>query len=68
VGEHLRHLRQAQLRVGGEACLQAEERGDDQKPATIPLERDMPRSVAERASRGAAIVRPVACIFMTCHP
>src|SRR5262249_53174238 len=28
VGEHLRHLRQAQLRVGGEAYLQAEERGD----------------------------------------
>ena len=29
VGERLRHLRQAQLRVGGEAYLQAEERGDD---------------------------------------
>src|SRR5258708_2216141 len=29
VGERLRHLRQAQLRVGGEAHLQAEERGDD---------------------------------------
>jgi hypothetical protein len=28
VGKHLRHLRQAQLRVGGEAYLQAEERGD----------------------------------------
>ena len=27
--EHLRHLRQAQLRVGGEAHLQAEERGGD---------------------------------------
>jgi hypothetical protein len=31
VGERLRHLRQAQLRVGGEAHLQAEERGDDPK-------------------------------------
>src|SRR6059036_2157862 len=31
VGERLRHLRQAQLRVGGEAYLQAEERGDDPK-------------------------------------
>src|SRR5215467_8976480 len=29
VGERLRHLRQAQLRVGGEAHLQAEERCDD---------------------------------------
>ena len=29
VGERLRHLRQAQLRVGGEAYLQAEKRGDD---------------------------------------
>src|SRR5260370_840841 len=29
VGERLRHLRQAQFRVGGEAHLQAEERGDD---------------------------------------
>src|SRR2546427_9397638 len=29
VAERLRHLRQAQLRVGGEAHLQAEERGDD---------------------------------------
>src|SRR5215471_4899622 len=29
VRERLRHLRQAQLRVGGEAYLQAEERGDD---------------------------------------
>jgi hypothetical protein len=29
VGERLRHLRQAQLRVGGEAHLQAEWRGDD---------------------------------------
>src|SRR5213594_325871 len=38
VGERLRHLRQAQLRVGGEAYLQAEERGDAiQKPMTIPF-------------------------------
>src|SRR5262249_10398990 len=29
VFERLRHLRQAQLRVGGEAHLQAEKRGDD---------------------------------------
>src|SRR4030095_15682472 len=29
VGERLRHLRQTQLRVGGEAHLHAEERGDD---------------------------------------
>jgi hypothetical protein len=29
VGERLRHLRQAQLRLGGEAHLQAEERRDD---------------------------------------
>jgi hypothetical protein len=29
MAEHLRHLRQAQLRVRGEAHLQAEERGDD---------------------------------------
>ena len=29
MGERLGHLRQAQLRVGGEAHLQAEERGDD---------------------------------------
>src|SRR5262249_30382651 len=28
VGERLRHLRQAQLRVGGKAYLQTEERGD----------------------------------------
>src|SRR5262245_4221249 len=29
VGEHLRHLREAQLRVGGEAYLQTEESSDD---------------------------------------
>ena len=29
MGERLRHLREAQLRVGGEAHLQTEERGDD---------------------------------------
>ena len=37
MGERLRHLRQAQLRVGGEAHLQAEERGGDPEADDYPL-------------------------------
>lgn len=37
-----------------------------QKPTPIPLEQGMLRYVGKMAGRGAAIVCPVACMFMTC--
>jgi hypothetical protein len=54
VGERLRHLRQAQLRVGGEAYLQAEERGDRPEADDDSFGAGMLRPVEERANAPGA--------------
>jgi hypothetical protein len=49
MSERLRDLRQAQLRIGGEADLQADERGNDPGADDDSLERGMLSSMGHRA-------------------